>query len=43
MQCAPYTHSLHVRGREGKGREGKGRGWKGTFSTACKDQAMPDW
>ena len=28
MQCAPYTHSLHVRdgkGREGKGREGKGR------------------
>jgi len=30
-------------GREGKVREGKGRGWKGTFSTACKDQAMPDW
>ena len=29
MQCAPYTHSLHVRGREGKGREGKGREGKG--------------
>ena len=37
MQCAPYTHSLHVKGREGKGRE---RPRKGKSSNTCTDQAI---